>query len=160
MAQWKKQSRAASLPVTGMVMGALLLLGGCTVQPAPPSSEQIRQQAAQDAQEARHELKDAGRETQQAIEEARRETQAAVSGAREGWQAGAPGATAHGSSDSGTVDLNHASAAELETLPGVHAATAREIIAGRPYASASQLRRRGLVSRDEYARIAGRITVN
>jgi DNA uptake protein ComE-like DNA-binding protein len=155
MAQWKKQSRAASLPI----LGSLLLLTGCTVQPAAPSSEQIQQQAAQDAQQARRDLKDAGRETQQALQEARRETQAAVAGAREGWQAGAPGGAGRGDG-SGAVDLNHASAAELEALPGVSAAKAREIIDGRPYASASQIRKRGLVSRDEYARIAAQVTVS
>ena len=155
MAQWKKQSRAASLPM----FGAVWLLAGCTVQPAAPSSEQIHQQAAQDAQQARRDLKDAGRETQQALKEARRETQAAVAGAREGWQAGAPDGSGRGISDSGAVDLNHASVTELEALPGVSAAKAREIIDGRPYASASEIRRRGLVSRDEYARIAAQVTV-
>jgi DNA uptake protein ComE-like DNA-binding protein len=159
MAQWKKRSRAASVVIFSLPMVGLLLLAGCTVQPAAPSSEQIQQQAAQDAQQARRDLKDAGRETQQALKEARRETQAAVAGAREGWQAGAPNGPSRENSDSSSVDLNHASAAELKTLPGVNSATAREIIDGRPYARASQIRKRGLVSRDEYARIAARLTV-
>ena len=51
------------------------------------------------------------------------------------------------------VDLNSASQQELEGLPGVGAATARKIIAGRPYASVDDLARAG-VSRSTIAKIA------
>jgi len=42
------------------------------------------------------------------------------------------------------VDINSASQAELEKLPGVGAATAKKIIAGRPYASTAELSKAGV----------------
>jgi DNA uptake protein ComE-like DNA-binding protein len=42
------------------------------------------------------------------------------------------------------VDINSASQADLETLPGVGAATAKKMIAGRPYASVADLAKAGV----------------
>ena len=56
------------------------------------------------------------------------------------------------------VDLNSASQAQLEALPGVGAATAKKIIAGRPYSSVSDLRRAG-VSASTIQKISDRVTV-
>ena len=42
------------------------------------------------------------------------------------------------------IDVNLASATELQRLPGIHEAEARKIVAGRPYAKPSDLRTAGL----------------
>ena len=57
-----------------------------------------------------------------------------------------------------TVDLNSGSEKELETLPGVGPATAKKIIAGRPYASVDDLSKAG-VSASTIAKIKPHVTV-
>ena len=57
------------------------------------------------------------------------------------------------------VDLNTASEKELDSLPGVGAATAKKIIAGRPYSSVDDLSKAGLSAR-VIAKIAPLATVS
>jgi len=58
----------------------------------------------------------------------------------------------------GPVNLNSASEKELEDLPGVGPATAKKIIAGRPYSSVDDLARAG-VNKSTIAKISGQVTV-
>ena len=56
------------------------------------------------------------------------------------------------------VNLNSASQAELEALPGVGSATAKKIIAGRPYASVADLAKAG-VPNNTIEKISSMVTV-
>jgi competence protein ComEA len=55
------------------------------------------------------------------------------------------------------VDLNSASAKELEALPGIGESNARKIIAGRPYKSVAELEKAGLTEK-EVAKISPLVT--
>src|SRR5271167_1076263 len=68
------------------------------------------------------------------------------------------GAGKQASSTNAKVDLNSASEQELESLPGIGAATAKKIISGRPYSSTSDLSKAG-VSAATIKKIAPLVTV-
>jgi DNA uptake protein ComE-like DNA-binding protein len=51
------------------------------------------------------------------------------------------------------LDINTATAAELNALPGMGDAYARRVIAGRPYTAKNQLTTRGILPAAEYERI-------
>lgn len=55
------------------------------------------------------------------------------------------------------VDINSASRAELETLPGIGKAEAERIIAARPYPSKAKLAADKVLSMEAYAALKGRI---
>lgn len=58
---------------------------------------------------------------------------------------------------SGLVDINTATAAELQALPGVSEGDSAKIIHGRPYAETNQLVSRHVVSEATYDKIKDRV---
>lgn len=57
------------------------------------------------------------------------------------------------------VNLNTATVEELEALPGVGEATAKKIVAGRPYSSVNDLEKAG-VPKSTIAKISGKVTAS
>jgi len=80
--------------------------------------------------------------TAHATAELKRDAKAVGSGIREGW------------SQYKTLDVNTATKKQLMTLPGVTAAEADRIIAGRPYDRPEDLVTRHVISKKEYDRIS------
>ena len=61
---------------------------------------------------------------------------------------------------SAAVDLNTATASELEALPGIGKATAKKIIEHRPYARKDELVEKKIVSRGTYDKIRDRVVAH
>ena len=66
--------------------------------------------------------------------------------------------TSSKSSSSGSkLDINAATADQLKALPGIDAATAQKIIAGRPYHGKNDLVSKNIISKTEYESIKDQI---
>ena len=85
-------------------------------------------------------------QTAQATAEVKRDAQAVAAGIREGWSRDKP------------LDLNTATKDQLLGLPGVTAAEADRVIAGRPYNEPGEVVTRHIMPKAEYDKIADRVT--
>ncbi len=114
---------------TIVVMGAALFLSSCYGCGVKQNPDQLRERTAATTAELKQDAR------------------AVAQGIREGWSRNQP------------LDLNHASATDLASLPGITSQTAERIVANRPYAAPDDLLKKRVVSRKQYDKIADRITV-
>jgi DNA uptake protein ComE-like DNA-binding protein len=91
--------------------------------------------------------RDLKEKTAQATAEVKRDAKAVAAGIREGWSRDKP------------LDLNAATKEQLLSLPGVTAAEADRVIAGRPYDDPGELVTRRIMPKTEYDKISDRVTV-
>ena len=68
-----------------------------------------------------------------------------------------PGRPGTRPANSSTIELNTATAAQLQTLPGITATYARRIIANRPYKVKHELETRKILPPEIYRRIRDRV---
>jgi DNA uptake protein ComE-like DNA-binding protein len=107
---------------------AILLLAALIGCNQQPSPQEVREKAAQ------------------ATAEVKSDAKAVAEGIQEGWNRNKP------------LDLNTATKEQLRSLPGMTAAEADRVIAGRPYNEADEVVSRHILSKAEFDRIAGQVT--
>ncbi len=143
----RKQGKIQAL-ATIFLGTSLLSLPGCNSQP-PKSDQQLQQQAAQATQQVKQDAQEAAANARVAAANAERKVDDIAAGVKEGLHNGKPAP--------GSIDINSASADQLDTLPGITPARARRIVDNRPYGAPHDLVAKGVVSEAEYARISGNI---
>jgi DNA uptake protein ComE-like DNA-binding protein len=84
--------------------------------------------------------------TARATAQLKSDAKAVVAGVREGWNRDNP------------LNVNTATKDELMSLPGVTAAEADAVIEGRPYDDPGELVKRGILPKNDYDKIADRLT--
>jgi DNA uptake protein ComE-like DNA-binding protein len=119
---------ASNFDMKRVLLGLLgIVLLAGCQQSQQPSADQIRQ--------------DTAKATHEAVQDAKAVGQGVVDGLGK----------------SKNVNINSASADQLEKLPGIDDARARRIIAHRPYDHADDLVKKGVVPQAEYDRISGQV---
>jgi DNA uptake protein ComE-like DNA-binding protein len=124
----------------------MMLAAGCNTA---PSHEQVQQDAAQTTAAVKQGAQEAAAATKQAASVAVSDVNDVAAGVRQGLK----------ENDSSKADLNTSSQVRLALLPGISMAKAGEIVDKRPYRSTHQLVSRGIVTADEYGKIASLVTV-
>jgi DNA uptake protein ComE-like DNA-binding protein len=138
----------AAICALGMVAVGL---PGC-YRSTPQNDQQLRQKSA-----------DATREVQKGAKQLATNTKAAAANAVNGVNAVAQGVkdgvkgNKNGTS-SDLVDINSASTVTIALLPGISISKARDIVKRRPYRSPRSLVQRGLLTQQQFERIADKIT--
>jgi hypothetical protein len=139
----------AAICALGILAAALI---GCTNSSTNQNDQEIRQKSAE-----------ATRDVQKGAKQLAAGTKVAAAKAVDGVNAVAQGVKDGVSSNkqdesSDLVDINSASTASIAMLPGISISKAHDIVGGRPYRNAHALVHRGLLTQEQYDRIASKIT--
>ena len=127
-------------------------LAGCNSNGTPQSDQQLKDNAAKTTEQVKAGAQQAAADAKVAAANAERKVDDIASGVKEGMHNGKPSA--------GVIDINSASATQLETLPGISSTRAQRIVDNRPYTSPHDLVSKGVVSEAEYSRVSGKIVAD
>jgi DNA uptake protein ComE-like DNA-binding protein len=127
-------------------------LGFLTACSPPASDQHLQEQAAQATEQAKQGSKEALADARVAAKNAEQAVNDVAAGVKQGLDTKTPPA-------GDRLDLNSASEADLESLPGISPGKARQIIEHRPYTSSHDLVKSGLLTERQFDDIAPKVTV-
>lgn len=123
---------------------------GNQIQARESQDQKTRDTVAHATEKAKQASKQMAKKADEAAKDLEHKAEIVKEGVKQGWN----------QEPSGRVNLNSASEADLQNLPGITQEDAQKIINGRPYTSTNDLLSKGIVSKNEFGRIQSRITVN
>ncbi len=127
-------------------------LGFLTACNPPASDQHLQEQAAQATEQAKQGSKEALADARVAAKNAEQAVNDVAAGVKQGLDTKTAPA-------GDRLDLNSASEADLESLPGISPGKARQIIEHRPYTSSHDLVKSGLLTERQFDDIAPKVTV-
>ena len=125
--------------VSRLAIATVAGLGFLTACNPPASDQHLQEQAAQATEQAKQGSKEALADARVAAKNAEQAVNDVAAGVKQGLDTKTPAA-------GDRLDLNSASQADLESLPGISAGKARQIIEHRPYTSSHDLVKSGLLT--------------
>jgi DNA uptake protein ComE-like DNA-binding protein len=132
-------------------VAGLVILDACS----PPASDQrLQEQAAQATEQAKQGSKEALADARVAAKNAEQAVNDVAAGVKQGLDTKTPPAGGD------RLDLNSASEADLESLPGISPGKARQIIEHRPYTYSHDLVKSGVLTERQFDDIAPKVTVH
>jgi len=129
-----------------------IALVGCTNSSTSQNDQEIRQKSAEATRDVQKGAKQLAADTKVAAARAVDGANAVAQGVKDGVNSNKQGET------SDLVDINNASTASIAMLPGISISKAHDIVKGRPYRNAHALVHRGLLTQEQYDRVADKIT--
>jgi DNA uptake protein ComE-like DNA-binding protein len=126
-------------------------LPGC-YRSTEQNDQQLRQKSADATRDVKKGAKQLAADTKVAAANAVNGVNAVAQGVKDGVRS-----NKNGASDD-LVDINSASTVTIALLPGINISKAHDIVKGRPYRSPHSLVQRGLLTQEQFGRIADKIT--
>jgi DNA uptake protein ComE-like DNA-binding protein len=127
-------------------------LVGCTTRSTSQNDQEIRQKSAEATRNAQKTAQEVAAKAKVAAANAVDGVNAAAQGVKDGINSNKSG------QNGDRVDINSASTVSIAMLPGISITKAHDIVKGRPYRSPRSLVQRGLLTQDQYDRVADKIT--